>query len=101
MHNKKIILFYNYCFSGPGSYSFGYDTEDSGSGNMQFRQEKRKNDGSVTGSYGHLEPDGNVLVVHYVADGKGYRYISKTVYSLNMLSLKTTIFNLFFLKVIV
>ncbi|XP_069705094.1 uncharacterized protein [Periplaneta americana] len=58
---------------GPGTYAFGYDVEDPANGNMQFRQEERHPNGTVTGSYGVVEPNGNIRVVHYVSDDKGYR----------------------------
>lgn len=59
---------------GPGTYSFGYDIDDPDTGNVQFRQEERHPNGTVTGSYGLLQPDGHVRVVHYIADKHGYRY---------------------------
>ena len=59
---------------GPGTYVFGYDIEDPENGNMQFRQEERLPNGTVTGSYGVVEPDGNVRVVRYIADSMGYRW---------------------------
>ncbi|KAF4517308.1 hypothetical protein B566_EDAN008643 [Ephemera danica] len=48
---------------GPGSYSFGYDVQDEATGNVQFREETRDADGTVRGSYGLLEPDGNVRII--------------------------------------
>lgn len=59
--------------AGPGTYVFGYDVEDVETNNVQFRDEERHANGTVTGSYGYLQPDGNVLIVHYSADSKGYR----------------------------
>ncbi|XP_034236137.1 larval cuticle protein A2B-like [Thrips palmi] len=58
---------------GPGTYSFGYEIEDAATANTQFRQEERFANGTVVGSYGLVEPDGNVRVVNYVADAQGYR----------------------------
>ncbi|XP_049767097.1 cuticle protein 18.6-like [Schistocerca cancellata] len=63
---------------GPGTYAWGYDVEDAATGNTHFRQEERHANGTVTGSYGLLQPDGVVRVVHYVADDAGYR--SRTEY---------------------
>ncbi|KAJ8941009.1 hypothetical protein NQ318_006438 [Aromia moschata] len=58
---------------GKGTYAFGYDVEDPETNNIQYRDEERHSNGTVTGSYGYLRPDGNVQIVHYVADDKGYR----------------------------
>lgn len=58
---------------GPGSYSFGYDIEDAETNNLQTRSEERFPNGTVTGHYGYLQPDGIVLMVNYIADTKGYR----------------------------
>ncbi|KAJ8969618.1 hypothetical protein NQ317_005529 [Molorchus minor] len=58
---------------GFGTYAFGYDIEDPESNNIQYRDEERHLNGSITGSYGYLRPDGIVQIVHYVADDKGYR----------------------------
>lgn len=59
--------------SGPGTYIFGYDVEDSKTNNVQFRNEEKHFNGTVTGSYGYMQPDGNILIVHYIADKLGYR----------------------------
>lgn len=59
--------------NGPGTYAFGYDIEDPVTGNVQFRNEEKHANGSVTGSYGYLEPDGTVRITHYIADALGYR----------------------------
>lgn len=58
---------------GPGTYAFGYDVEDAETGNIQFRSEEKFANGSVIGSYGYVTPEGNVHMVHYVADHLGYR----------------------------
>lgn len=60
---------------GRGSYSFGYDIEDPETNNVQFRNEERHPNGTIIGSYGYLEPNGNIHMVHYIADNYGYRYI--------------------------
>ncbi|KAF6211446.1 hypothetical protein GE061_011958 [Apolygus lucorum] len=59
--------------NGPGTYVFGYDLEDPKTGNIQFRQEEKYDNGTVMGSYGHVDPDGNAIITHYVADENGYR----------------------------
>ncbi|KAK5646875.1 hypothetical protein RI129_005339 [Pyrocoelia pectoralis] len=64
---------YNYQDNQRHTYKFGYEIEDPKTNNVQFRNEQRHSNGSVTGSYGYLQPDGNIQVVHYVADQKGYR----------------------------
>jgi len=43
----------------------------------QFRKEKRLEDGSVTGSYGWVDPNGVLRLYDYVSDNLGYR-IEKT-----------------------
>lgn len=58
---------------GPGTYAFGYDIEDPETNNIQFRDEERLPNGTVIGSYGYVKPDGDIFVVRYVADEKGYR----------------------------
>ncbi|KAJ8972077.1 hypothetical protein NQ314_000390 [Rhamnusium bicolor] len=58
---------------GRGTYAFGYDVEDPETNNIQFRDEERHPNGTITGSYGYLRPDGMVHIAHYVADDKGYR----------------------------
>ncbi|KAL1138638.1 hypothetical protein AAG570_008701, partial [Ranatra chinensis] len=57
---------------GPGTYAFGYDVEDALTGNIHYRLEERLRNGTVIGSYGLLEPNGNVRIVHYRADETGY-----------------------------
>lgn len=60
---------------GPGTYTYGYDIEEPATRNIQFRRERRLPNGTVTGSYGLVEPDGNVRIVHYTADNLGYRCV--------------------------
>ncbi|XP_066908380.1 adult-specific rigid cuticular protein 15.7 [Halyomorpha halys] len=65
--------YYTPDLNGPGTYTFGFDMEDAKSGNVQYRVEEKYANGTVVGSYGLVEPDGNVKVVEYVADHLGYR----------------------------
>lgn len=58
---------------GAGSYSFGYEIEDPEYHNVQYRDEERQPNGTVTGSYGWVKPDGNIIMIKYIADDKGYR----------------------------
>lgn len=69
----------NIVFQGPGTYAFGYDLEDPKTGNIQFRQEEKYMNGTVVGSYGYVDPDGNARITHYVADEDGYRYEGEDV----------------------
>jgi len=50
-----------------GVSSFGYSTLNSA------RQESRAADGSTTGSYSYVDPNGVLQTVHYVADDLGFR----------------------------
>ncbi|XP_063922687.1 larval cuticle protein 16/17-like isoform X2 [Zophobas morio] len=70
---------------GPGTYAFGYDIDDASSNNVQFRNEERHPNGTVTGSYGYVAPDGNVRVVNYIADQNGYRATEENPVRLSML----------------
>ena len=58
---------------GPGTYAFGYEIEDAATGNVQFRDEQRHRNGSVTGSYGVLLPNNILHITRYIADHRGYR----------------------------
>lgn len=59
---------------GRGTYAFGYNIQDHKTSNVQFKNEERHPDGSITGNYGYLLPNGNVQKVTYIADKFGYRY---------------------------
>ncbi|KAL7050657.1 hypothetical protein ACKWTF_004165 [Chironomus riparius] len=63
---------------GPGTYAFGYEIEDAPTGNVQFRDEQRHKNGSVTGSYGVLLPNNVLHITRYIADHLGYRASSET-----------------------
>ncbi|KAL7645666.1 UNVERIFIED_CONTAM: hypothetical protein RMT77_004052 [Armadillidium vulgare] len=57
--------------STDGSYLFFYDT---GPGKHQsFREEKRTKGGTISGSYGYVDPVGTLRITEYVADREGYR----------------------------
>lgn len=59
--------------NGPGTYAFGYEIEDLETGNVQFRDEEKLQNGSVVGSFGFLSPDNTLHITRYVADHRGYR----------------------------
>ncbi|XP_050354912.1 larval cuticle protein A2B-like [Nymphalis io] len=80
--NSKIVLFI--CMVGVASasvvapvpvarvdpfpqYSYGYDVQDSISGDYKGHQEQRNGD-VVTGSYSVVDPDGTRRIVDYAAD---------------------------------
>ncbi|XP_070489813.1 homeobox protein 2-like [Chironomus tepperi] len=63
---------------GPGTYAFGYEIEDPASGNVQFRDEQKHKNGSVTGSYGVLLSNNVLHITRYIADHRGYRASSET-----------------------
>lgn len=58
---------------GPGTYAFGYEIEDSQTGNIQFRDEEKLRNGTIKGSYGVLAPDDTIRLTRYIADHLGYR----------------------------
>ncbi len=51
---------------------FRFQTESG-----QYRNEKRHPDGSVTGSYGWVDPTGVLRLFDYVSDAAGYRIVKQ------------------------
>ena len=51
----------------------------------QFRKEKRLEDGSVTGSYGWVDPNGVLRLYDYVSDNLGYRQVFMNMNIVNFL----------------
>jgi len=66
---------------GPGTYAFGYEVNDPGTRNVQFRDEERLSDGTVQGRYGLVLPTGEAQVTEYVGDQNGFRSNSKKIKS--------------------
>ncbi|KAF8770902.1 cuticle protein 10.9-like [Argiope bruennichi] len=56
----------------PQPYEFAYKTADD-KGTKQHRTEAADSSGTVTGSYGYVDPFGMYRRVEYVADVNGYR----------------------------
>ncbi|XP_045470744.1 uncharacterized protein LOC123678021 [Harmonia axyridis] len=70
---------------GRGTYAFGYDIDDIENNNVQFRNEEKLSNGSVVGNYGYLDPNGDVVMVRYIADERGYRANTEKVLKLGFL----------------
>uniref|UniRef100_W8BJ98 Cuticle protein 6 n=1 Tax=Ceratitis capitata TaxID=7213 RepID=W8BJ98_CERCA len=64
---------------GPNTYAFGFEVSDNRTGNIQFRDERRYVNGSVEGSFGHVRPDGRVIVTHFLSDNeRGFLHETRT-----------------------
>ncbi|XP_047020380.1 larval cuticle protein 16/17-like isoform X1 [Helicoverpa zea] len=70
---------YNNIDGNPGMYSFGYDVMDPETGNAQYRFEERHANGTVTGTYGYIDPNGKPVKYRYIADSLGYRVYSDVI----------------------
>ncbi|KAF9823564.1 hypothetical protein SFRURICE_007320 [Spodoptera frugiperda] len=64
--------YYHEYDKNPNAYSFGYDVADPATGNNQYRAEQRHANGTVTGSYGYIDPYGKPVRYKYIADSLGY-----------------------------
>lgn len=62
-------------FVGPDTYAFGYEIKNPLNKNLQFRDEEKFGNGTISGSHGFLSPDGHVTITHYIADANGYHSI--------------------------
>jgi hypothetical protein len=49
----------------------------------QYRREQRHHDGSVTGTYGWVDPNGILRLTDYIADDGGYRIEQNRLYQVN------------------
>uniref|UniRef100_A0A0K8UQ84 Cuticle protein 6 n=1 Tax=Bactrocera latifrons TaxID=174628 RepID=A0A0K8UQ84_BACLA len=64
---------------GANTYAFGFEVNDNRIGNIQFRDERRYVNGSVEGSFGHVRPDGRVIVTHFLSDNeRGFLHETRT-----------------------
>ncbi|XP_050332771.1 uncharacterized protein LOC126760968 isoform X2 [Bactrocera neohumeralis] len=64
---------------GANTYAFGFEVNDNRTGNIQFRDERRYVNGSVEGSFGHVRPDGRVIVTHFLSDKeRGFLHETRT-----------------------
>ncbi|XP_049313107.1 uncharacterized protein LOC105222477 [Bactrocera dorsalis] len=64
---------------GANTYAFGFEVNDNRTGNIQFRDERRYVNGSVEGSFGHVRPDGRVIVTHFLSDNeRGFLHETRT-----------------------
>ncbi|XP_017473255.1 PREDICTED: uncharacterized protein LOC108364175 [Rhagoletis zephyria] len=64
---------------GPNTYAFGFEVNDNRTGNVQFRDERRYVNGTVEGSFGHVRPDGRVIVTHFLSDSeRGFLHDTRT-----------------------
>lgn len=49
----------------------------------QYRKEERHRDGSVTGTYGWVDPNGILRLFDYISDAGGYRIESERLYQVS------------------
>ena len=52
----------------------------------QYRKEQRHLDGSVTGTYGWVDPNGVLRLFDYISDDGGYRIDQKRLYKVSIKS---------------
>lgn len=70
------IIRFNYFLQPNPNYSFNYAVNDPSTGDNKAQWETRDGD-VVRGAYSLVEPDGNIRIVEYIADSRGFNAVVK------------------------